>query len=63
MTIYASRNALPDDFSRVIELLEQGRIDSQPWITHRTRLENMIEEFPSYTQPETGVVKAIVEVE
>jgi alcohol dehydrogenase len=63
MTLYASRNALPDDFDRIIEHIEQGRIDTRPWITHRTSFDDMIGNFPSYTRPETGVIKAIVEVD
>ena len=35
MTLLASRNALPDDFRRIIGLIEDGRIDTRPWITHR----------------------------
>jgi alcohol dehydrogenase len=62
MTLYASRNALPDDFSRIIRLIEEGRIDTRPWITHHTRFDSLIEDFPSYTRPETGAIKAMVEV-
>jgi 2-desacetyl-2-hydroxyethyl bacteriochlorophyllide A dehydrogenase len=63
MTVYASRNALPDDFRRIIRLIEEGRIDTRPWITHRTSFAKLSADFPSYTQPETGTVKAIVEVD
>jgi alcohol dehydrogenase len=63
LTVFASRNALPADFRRIIGLIEEGRIDTRPWVTHRTPFAEMIERFPSYTRPETGVVKAIVEVE
>lgn len=62
MTIFASRNSLPKDFGRIINLIETGRIDTRPWITHRTPFEGLIEVFPSYTKLETGVIKAIVEV-
>ncbi len=62
MTIKASRNAMPADFSRIIRLIEDGTIDTAPWITHRTSFNNMIEEFESFTRPETGVIKAVVEV-
>ena len=62
MTVYASRNALPDDFRRIIKLIEEGRIDTRPWITHRTGFDAMIGEFPSFTKPETGVIKAVVEL-
>ena len=62
MTIKASRNALPADFSRIIRLIEEGTIDTSPWITHRTRWDQMISEFDSFTRPETGVIKAMIEV-
>jgi 2-desacetyl-2-hydroxyethyl bacteriochlorophyllide A dehydrogenase len=61
-TLLCSRNALRDDFSRIIELIEEGRIDTRPWITHRTGFEELIDVFPSYTRAETGVIKAVVEV-
>ena len=37
-------------------------IDTSPWITHRSRFDELISNFPSYTRPETGVIKAVVEV-
>ncbi|MBP90493.1 MAG: L-iditol 2-dehydrogenase [Planctomycetaceae bacterium] len=62
MTIKASRNALPSDFARIIGLIEDGTIDTKPWITHRTNFDDMIGEFETYTKPESGVIKAIVQV-
>ena len=61
-TLLCSRNALPEDFRRIIGLIEEGRIDTKPWITHRSRFEELPGLFPSYTKPETGVIKAVVEV-
>ena len=61
-TLYASRNALPRDFSRIVAHVERGEIDTRPWITHRTAFDEMSGVFDSYTRPETGVIKAIVEV-
>ena len=63
LTMFASRNALPRDFQRIIRLIEEGQIDTQPWITHHTPFDEMIDHFESYTKPETGVIKAIVEVQ
>ena len=63
LTMLASRNALPRDFKRIIQLIEEGKIDTQPWITHHTAFDEMIDHFESYTKPETGVIKAIVEVQ
>ncbi len=61
-TLLCSRNALPQDFSRIIGLIEEGRIDTRPWITHRAKFEEVIDVFPSYTKPETGVIKAVISV-
>lgn len=62
MTLLTSRNALPKDFTRIIRLIEAGEIDTRPWITHRSKFERLIEDFPAYTRPETGVIKAMVEI-
>ena len=60
LTLLASRNALPEDFRRIIRLIEEGRIDTRPWITHQAPFDAMIERFPAWIQPETGVIKAMV---
>ena len=61
-TLLCSRNALPEDFDTIIRLIEDGRIDTRPWITHRAAFDDVIDVFPSYTRPETGVIKAIIDV-
>ena len=61
-TIKASRNALPPDFRRIIGLIEDGTINTEPWITHRTSFDDVIAQFDSFTKPETGVLKAIIEL-
>ncbi len=63
ITLKASRNALPDDFRRIIQLIEEGHINTGPWITHRTSLAELIDVFDSYTKPETGVIKAMIAVD
>jgi alcohol dehydrogenase len=62
LDILASRNALPGDFTRIIRLIEDGKIDTRPWITHHAGFDNMIDVFAGWTKPETGVIKAIVEI-
>ncbi len=62
-TLLCSRNALPDDFTRIIGLIESGRIDTRPWVTHRTAFDDLVANFPSYVQPETGVIKAVVSLD
>ncbi len=63
LTLLASRNALPDDFTRIIELIEEGRIDTRPWITHHAAFDEMIDAFPNWLNPESGVIKAMVAME
>lgn len=62
LTLMGSRNALSSDFTRIIGLIEAGRIDTTPWITHRAPLEGVPESFPAWVRPESGVVKAMVEL-
>ena len=63
LTVMASRNAHPDDFARIISLIESGRIDTRPWITHHAKFDEMIAVFPSWLKPESGVIKAIVSLD
>lgn len=63
MTLKASRNALPDDFRRIIKLIEDRQIDTGRWITHRTKFDNLIDVFESFTKPDTGVIKAMIELQ
>jgi len=60
MSLLASRNALPADFSRIIRLIEDGHIDTSPWITHRSAFSCAAEQFPLWTLPATGVIKAMI---
>jgi alcohol dehydrogenase len=60
LTLLASRNALARDFTRIIGLIEDGRIDTVPWITHHAKFEEVPEVFPTWLKPETGVIKAVV---
>lgn len=62
MTIKGSRNALPSDFGRIIRLIEDGTINTEPWVTHRTSFDDVIGEFETFTRPESGVIKAVIEV-
>jgi alcohol dehydrogenase len=62
MTLLASRNALPPDFTRIIKLIEDGQIDTRPWITHHAQFEEIIDVFPAWLKPETGVIKAVMHV-
>jgi 2-desacetyl-2-hydroxyethyl bacteriochlorophyllide A dehydrogenase len=63
LTLLASRNALAPDFTRIIQLIEGGQIDTRPWITHHADFDGMIAEFPNWLKPETGVIKAMVSLD
>jgi alcohol dehydrogenase len=60
--ILGSRNALPKDFHRIIGLIENGTINTDPWITHRTNFDTVIAQFEQFTRPELGVIKAMIQV-
>lgn len=61
-TLLCSRNALPGDFTRIIDLIETGRIDTAPWITHRCAFEEVPALLPTFAKPGTGVLKAMIEI-
>ena len=62
LSILASRNAVAGDFRRIIGLIETGRIDTRPWITHEIPFADTIRVFPSLLEPDRGVIKAVVTV-
>jgi alcohol dehydrogenase len=62
LTLLASRNAPSSDFPRIIQLIEHGKIDTRPWITHHAEFEEVPAVFPTWLKPETGVIKAVVTV-
>lgn len=62
ITLLASRNALPADADGIIALIEQGKVNTRPWVTHRTPFGEYIARFAEYTRPEAGMVKIMVEM-
>ncbi len=60
VTVLPCRNSLPTDFTRIIRQIENGCVDTKPWITHEASLDKLIAEFPKWLKPETGVIKAMV---
>ncbi len=60
-TLLSSRNALPADFSRIIRAIDEGRLSTDHWITHRATADTLVETFPTWTAPNSGVLKAIIE--
>ncbi len=62
ITLMASRNALSRDFGRIIGLIEQGKINTDPWITHHADFNDVPKEFPHWLDPNAGVMKAVIHV-
>jgi len=62
LTLLASRNATYEDFQHVMDVLSSGSLDISQYITHRSAFDQLIEDFESLLNPESKVIKAIVEV-
>jgi 2-desacetyl-2-hydroxyethyl bacteriochlorophyllide A dehydrogenase len=62
ITLYASRNGTASDFKWVIDKVESGAINTDPWITHRAPFEQMIGQFNAWLDPASKVMKALVEL-
>ena len=60
MTLFATRNSA-GDFPRIIQMIEQGLIDTSPWITHRCALAEVPTLFAELPR-EKHCVKAMIEV-
>ncbi len=62
VTLLASRNALPEDFKSIIAAMENGTLDTRPWISHRIAFDQLINTFDELLKPESNVIKAVIEV-
>ncbi|WP_121355671.1 zinc-binding alcohol dehydrogenase family protein [Flavisolibacter nicotianae] len=61
-TLMSSRNATRQDFEHVMESMKKGLVKPATYITHRVKFDKVKEQFESWLKPETGVIKAIVEL-
>jgi len=61
-TLLASRNALPEDFTEIIKIIEAGDVDTNLWITHRLDITEVPEGFAKFTDPKLGAIKAVITV-
>jgi 2-desacetyl-2-hydroxyethyl bacteriochlorophyllide A dehydrogenase len=62
LTVLSSRNSTGADFRRVIALLEAGRVNIDPWITHRTSFAETVATFPGWLNPQAGFIKGMIEL-
>ncbi len=61
-TLVSSRNATCQDFEQVIDAMQKRLIDPTTYITHRVRFDQVKDQFASWLDPASGVIKAMVEV-
>jgi 2-desacetyl-2-hydroxyethyl bacteriochlorophyllide A dehydrogenase len=62
LTLLASRNSLPEDFRRIIGLMESGRLNVSRWITDRAALAEAAGQFDRWSRPDSGTLKAMISV-
>jgi 2-desacetyl-2-hydroxyethyl bacteriochlorophyllide A dehydrogenase len=62
MTLKGSRNATIEDFREVLAAIRSGAVRVERLITHRATLEEAPARFADWIRPETGVVKAMIEL-
>jgi len=46
----------------VVRSIEAGKVDASSFVTHRVPFDQMIGVFESWLKPETGVIKAVIEL-
>jgi 2-desacetyl-2-hydroxyethyl bacteriochlorophyllide A dehydrogenase len=61
LTVLSSRNSC-HDFPRIIRMIEDGQIDTAPWITYRMGLADVVSQFPLLRQ-QPNLLKAMIEVQ
>ena len=61
LTVMGSRNSKPETFRTIISMIEAGKIDTTPWITHRLELSEVPKRFETIAQDKT-LLKAMINV-
>lgn len=61
-TLMSSRNATRQDFEHVMNSMKKGLVKPTTYITHRVQFDDVKAQFASWLKPETGVIKATVEL-
>lgn len=61
-TLLSSRNALPQDFELVAQAMRDGEIPTGALATHRVPIDELPQAMPQLIRPESGTIKAIVEI-
>jgi threonine dehydrogenase-like Zn-dependent dehydrogenase len=59
-TLMSSRNATRSDFEHVIACMKKGLVDPTNYISHRVAFDEVKDQFESWLNPDSGVIKAMV---
>ena len=62
ITLLATRNSLPKEFKRIIQLIEQGKIDINQWITHTCNFDEFPDNIENWIDPNQMVIKGIISI-
>ena len=62
-TLLGSRNATLADFEHVVSCLKNGTVKASSFVTHTTKFDNFIEDFSSWVKADSGVIKAVIEMD
>lgn len=62
-TLMSSRNATRQDFEHVITNMKAGNVNPKTYITHTVTFDEVKNQFESWLNPATGVIKAMVHVD
>ena len=60
ITLMATRNALPQEFKKIIHLMEQKKIDINQWITHSCNFDEFPDTIENWIDPEQMVIKGMI---
>ena len=61
-TLMSSRNATREDFEQVLDVMASGYLSVEKYITHKVEFGQVKDDFQTWLNPETGVIKALVEM-
>ncbi len=60
LTLLSSRNSTHDDFRRIIAAVEAKKIATRLWITHDATVDNAIDRFKTWMEPDARCLKGII---
>ncbi len=62
LTLKSSRNGTKNDLMSVIGAIRDGHVDTRSFISHRCSFRDLPSQFDNWLLPESGVIKAMVEI-